>query len=137
MINYLIDSNAQPNYERIKTRYDEMKKRYEEIKAMSSDYLILDNVILVSSNRYSNGPIKFIELRETYIGKNIKLFFVRENEIMDIVGPITLVDNEMFSVLISWIFEFIGTDQYFDFDEKVNKYFVNYNYPKEKIVFYN
>jgi len=130
MINYIVDPSCIPNYKKI-------RETYEEIKATSSDDLTLDYIILVSSNRYScKGYTEFIDSREKYIGKNIKLFLVREKEIIDIVGPITLIDHNMFFAITEWIFEFIGTDQYFNFYEIVNKYFINSNYPKDKIVYY-
>lgn len=128
MIGYLTSDTSQ--------KYEKIKLDFEKIKAFVSNELILDHVILISNNRYSDSMNNFINSKEKYFGKNIKLFLVRENDIIDIIGPITLIDNNMFFTIISWITEFIGTDQYFDFYENINKYFTNFNYPKEKLVCY-
>lgn len=131
MINYCINPDTQYDYAKIKNNFLKIKE------------LVLNNsepdlIILITNNRYTykGGLCKFLELREQYYDKIIKIFLVRENDIIDVIGPIKLENSDMFFDIATWMVNFIPSDQYFDFYANIKKYFIGYDYPKEKLVFF-
>jgi hypothetical protein len=128
---YMIDPNHEKfiNDFKIKSNIDFENLKKDKINN-TDNYISIFINFSQNSNSYSN----FLKDKEKFIGKNIKIFLLRKDGIIEeLLGPL-YVDNEKINIIYLGIGN-MKFDYYTSYMESINEY-ININSTKNYLIYY-
>ncbi len=128
--NYIVDPNHEKfiNDFKIKSKIDFENLKKDKIN--NNNYITVFINFSQNSNSYSN----FLKDKEKFISKNIKIYLLRKDGIIEeLIGPL-YIDDEKINIIYSGIGN-MKFDYYTGYIESINQY-INNNLIKNYLIYY-